>query len=154
MRFGLKMKSALRISVIVLSILILIVSIKLGSKFFSRQDGVDEWIEKTAKGSQKTRAVLKQAAHDYKDLLANSADREKSNEAYYRLLRTKNCGRYILKEETDDVFHGLLAQILNSYDRSRAWIKANVNMKGVHRFGNLESDWKSDCRFDVDKMEN
>ena len=154
------MKNKLRMIMVIVGISLIFIIVRgafesaASDSSIVRSD-VDVWIQKNFAHSEKLQALLRQAAVDYQFLLTQVDDREKSIKAYNQLMRSQYCGQYISKSlfsRSPDIFDQLLAQILNSYSLSRAWIRANKNMVGVPFYNLPESQWKNGCRFDPDRM--
>lgn len=118
------------------------------------RDDIDAWIDRTYPKSARARAALKQLASDYQYVLSVADDREKAKNAILaRFNQSLVCADQVFEKaylETER----LEAEILNTYERSERWLKADGYLSGTVIEMGSEEDRKSACRFDLAGLGN
>jgi hypothetical protein len=66
------------------------------------------------------------------------------------MARHGECLFYLKDEESFDIIDALLAKILNTRERSIAYIKYSDNLGGRIISGAPQKEWNDSCSFDVD----
>jgi hypothetical protein len=119
------------------------------------RDDVQRYIALTYPGSAKTRAVLTQATVTLQAALL-STNKETSIQIGIKRWRAVECLVYIRGAEDAYVHFGeLRARILNTDERSRAYIKSGDHLSGIDiPRVKEEGERKLLCDFDPDAMEN
>lgn len=117
------------------------------------RDDIERYIALTYPESARTRAALTQIAVALQVALLASNNRDASLAAASARLNAIDCLLFIHGTQTGRArFNELRAQILNTEDRTRAYITADNQLGGqVFEAG---IDTKSLCNFDPDKMPN
>jgi hypothetical protein len=117
------------------------------------RDDIQRYIVFSYQNSEKTRAVLlMQYAKSAQMSLLDADNKEASIQHTLSLQRAIECLYYIRPDDAEIVGGELYAQILNTDERSRAWIKAGQHVSG--QVFTISDDFKSTCDFDPDTMEN
>jgi len=124
----------------------------------SDQDGVRDDIQRyialTYPDSQKTRAALRQAAIALQKIILESPDVESALYNTELEARASECIRYIHPDNGRKIDNMLMAEFLNTLERSRAYLDYDSKLGG-HIFGTKDLDeYKSSCTFDPDSMED
>ena len=117
-------------------------------------DYVESYIEQHAAHSQKTRAALQQYARALQASLVDYRDVKASIEHAHERLDALDCLRYIHPHDNREIFNDLRAAILNTMERSRAYIQADSHMSGQIIEDTPDGLMKSKCQFDPETMEN
>jgi len=115
-------------------------------------DYIDTYIDATYPSSEKTRTALREYAKNLQISLLDAEDEELSvqhaSDGSYRLA----CIRYVLPDDAYEVFKTLRAEILNTDERSRAYILHDSQLGGHVFTGQLNE--AASCNFDVDSLAN
>lgn len=119
------------------------------------RDDVQRYIALSYQNSEKTRAALSQSAFSMQGFLLDANDKDASLTHALEDTSALDCLIYILGiDGAMGAFGDLRAEVLNTPDRSRAYIKANQQLSG-HNFQLTPIDQrKLGCAFDPDSMEN
>ncbi|MDH3391983.1 MAG: hypothetical protein OEL85_09330, partial [Desulfobulbaceae bacterium] len=118
------------------------------------RDDIQRYIALTYPDSQKTRAALKQYTLAFQKATLESPDEERALHNTEYMHRASECLWYIYSENSIKMSDTLLAEFLNTMDRSRAYLAYNSKLGG-HTFGGKDFDeYKSSCTFDPDLMED
>jgi len=122
----------------------------------SDQDGIRDDIQRyiglTYPNSQKTRAALRQATMALQKIILESPDEESALYNTELEARASECIWYIHPDDGRKIDNTLMAEFLNTPERSRAYLEYNSHLGG-HVFGGKDLDeYKSSCTFDPDTM--
>ncbi len=118
------------------------------------RDDIQRYIALTYPDSQKTRAALRQYTLAFDKVVLESPDEENALNNTEYLNRGHECVWYIHSEQSIKIKDLLIAEYLNTVERSRAYLDFNDKLGG-HVFGGKDFDeYKSSCTFDPDAMED
>jgi hypothetical protein len=118
------------------------------------RDDIQRYIALTYADSQKTRASLRQAAIALQKIILESPGEESALRNTELETRASECIRYIHPENGRRIDNTLMAEFLNTIERSRAYLEYDAKLGG-HIFGRKKIDeYKSSCAFDPDQMED
>jgi hypothetical protein len=118
------------------------------------RDDIQRYIALTYPDSQKTRAALRQAAIALQKIILESPDVEPALYNTELEARASECIRYIHPDAGREIDNMLLAEFLNTLDRSRAYLEYDAKLSG-HVFGVKNIDeYRSSCSFEPDLMED
>jgi hypothetical protein len=122
------------------------------------RDDVQRYIYLTYPNDLKVQAALIQFANEYQGLLPQAGDRDAAYNHAVKLSKNLDCLGGIKDEEGKDavdtikISAALRAVILNTKERSLAYIKFSDNLGGQHIGGYPLKEWKRGCAFDVDAI--
>lgn len=116
------------------------------------RDDIQRYIYFTYPDNEKVRVALSQAAIEYQGLLAQSNDPDAAFNHATRMARHGECLDYIQGETASDTLAALKAEILNTKERSLAYLNFNNNLVGEIILGAPFQNWKNSCSFDVDAI--
>jgi hypothetical protein len=122
------------------------------------RDDVQRYIALTYPNEPKVRAALTQFANQYQGLLPQLDDRDAAYNHAVKLSRHLDCLGGIEREvgkDADDTIKisaALRAVILNTKERSLAYIRFSDNLGGQQISGTPLEEWKTACAFDVDAI--
>lgn len=116
------------------------------------RDDIQRYIAIEYPHSEKMRRVLTDKAKADQALILNAHDKEKVLEINVEQDKTIDCLWYIDPGAASANRKKLKAQMLNTEERIRAWIKADSHLGGMTF--RLPDDDKAQCNFDPDQMEN
>ncbi len=116
------------------------------------RDDIQRYIAIEYPDSEKIRRVLTDKAKADQAFILNADDREKVLEANTEQGKAIDCLWYIDPETASTNYKKLKAQVLNTEERIRAWIKADSQLGGMTF--SVPLDGKAQCTFDPDQMEN
>lgn len=116
------------------------------------RDDIQRYIAIEYPNSEKMRRVLTDKAKADQALILNAYDKEKVLEINAEQDKTIDCLWYIDPEMASTHRKKLQAEMLNTEERIRAWIKADSHLGGMTF--RLPDDKKAQCTFDPDQMEN
>jgi hypothetical protein len=118
------------------------------------RDDIQRYIALTYPGSQKTRAALRQAAIALQKIILGSPNEESALRNTELEARASECIWYIHPNEGHKIDNMLMAEFLNTVERSRAYLMYDSKLGG-HVFGGKDIDeYRSSCTFDPDMMED
>jgi len=118
------------------------------------RDDIQRYIALTYPESQKTRAALRQATIALQKIILESPDVESALRNTELEARASECIRYIHPNEGRKIDNTLMAEFLNTFERSRGYLTYNSKLGG-HVFGGKDLDeYKTSCTFDPDTMED
>jgi hypothetical protein len=100
--------------------------------------------------NQKVRLALTEIAKQYQTLLMQANDPDAVFNNATKMARHGECLDFIKGEVAADILAALRAEILNTRERSLAYIKYNNNLSGEIILGRPLADWKNSCAFDID----
>ncbi|SDU66649.1 hypothetical protein [Desulfobacula phenolica] len=118
------------------------------------RDDIQRYIYVTYPNEEKVRLSLTQIAKNYQELLPDSGDPEKAYENVKKLNRSRSCLYYIKNgiRGAKDIADALFAKILNTEERSLAYLEFSNNLAGKTLSLTPIKDRKSCCLFDVDTI--
>ena len=116
------------------------------------RDDIQRYIYFAYPDEEKVRVALTQVALEYQGLLSQSNDPDAAFNHATRMSRHGECLDYIQGEAAADTLAALRAEILNTKERSLAYINYNNNLAGEIILGAPVQDWKNSCNFDVDAI--
>jgi hypothetical protein len=118
------------------------------------RDDIQRYIALNYPESEKTRAALRQASFALQKAILESHDEESALYNTELEARASECIRYIHPDEGRKIDNLLVAEFLNTLERSRAYLEYNSKLGG-HVFGTKDMDeYKTSCTFDPDLMED
>jgi hypothetical protein len=118
------------------------------------RDDIQRYIALTYPDSQKTREALRQAVIALQKIILESPDKERALRNTELEARASECIRYIYPEDGRKIDNTLMAEFLNTIERSRAYLEYDSKLGG-HVFGRKKIDeYKTSCTFDPDAMED
>ena len=120
------------------------------------RDDIERYIALTYPDSAKTRAALTQIALAIQAALLDANDKGASVDHAIERLNAIRCLRYVRgSSEANSIFNTFRAQLLNTKERSIAYISADDQLGGQVFPGRPPADQlKSTCTFDPDVMKN
>ncbi|MDR4498499.1 MAG: hypothetical protein MRK02_11360 [Candidatus Scalindua sp.] len=116
------------------------------------RDDIQRYIYFTYPDDEKLRLALTHYAIEFQGVLADAHDREASYNHATNMSRHNECLFYLKDEESFDISDALLAEILNTRERSIAYITYSDNLGGKTFKGAPMKEWKDSCSFDVDAI--
>ncbi len=116
------------------------------------RDDIQRFIALNHPDSEKLRAALTQYTRGLQQALLVRDDKALALNAASELDRAGECLWFLLDEEAPDIKNELLARILNTVERSRAYLTYNAQLFGG--IFPIASDLKSSCAFDPDALPN
>lgn len=118
------------------------------------RDDIQRYIALTYPDSQKTRAALRQFVLALNKAVLASPDEESALNNTELEARASECLWYIHAEESIKISNLLMAEYLNTVERSRAYLEYDAKLGG-HVFGSRDFvEYKTSCTFDPDLMED
>ena len=114
------------------------------------RDDIQRYIYFTYPDEEKVRLALTQIAMEYQGLLSQANDPDAAFNHATRMSRHGECLDYIQGEAAADTLAAIKAEILNTKERSLAFINYNNNLAGEIILGAPLQNWKNSCNFDVD----
>ena len=116
----------------------------------SVRDDIQRYIYYAYPDNELIRVALTQVAIEYQGLLSQANDREAVLYHAKRMSSHGECLDFIQGEIASDTLASLKAQVLNTKERSLAYIKYNNNIAGKIIIGAPLKDWKKSCTFNPD----
>jgi hypothetical protein len=116
------------------------------------RDDVQRYIYLTYPEDPKVQAALIQFANEYQGLLLQAGDRDAAYNHAVKLSRSLDCLGYIKGEDALKISPALRAVILNTRERSLAYITFSDNLAGEHIASLPLKEGKNGCAFDVDAL--
>ncbi|MDP6583402.1 MAG: hypothetical protein QF535_02015, partial [Anaerolineales bacterium] len=114
------------------------------------RDDIQRYIYFTYPDDEKLRLGLTYYAKEFQGVLADADDREAAYEHAIMMARHGECLDYLKGDDSIYISRALRAEILNTRERSIAYITYSDNLGGrVIRDAPLD-EWKDSCSFDVD----
>ena len=118
------------------------------------RDDIQRYIALTYPDSQKTRAALRQFTLALNKAVLESPDEESALRNTELEARASECLWYINSNQSIKMSDLLMAEYLNTMERSRAYLEYNAKLGG-HVFGSSDFDeYKFSCTFEPDAMED
>lgn len=114
------------------------------------RDDIQRYIYFTYPDDKKLRLGLTYYAIEFQGVLKDANDREASYDHATKMHRNVECLFYLKDEEAIDICNALRAKILNTRERSMAYITYSDNLGGRVISGAPLKEWKGSCSFDVD----
>ncbi|MFC1684024.1 hypothetical protein ACFL0R_00935 [Pseudomonadota bacterium] len=114
------------------------------------RDDIQRYIYLTYPANEKVRLAITQIAIQYQGLLSQADEPEAAFFHATKLARHGECLDYIVGEASGDIIAALKAEILNTRERSIAYIKFNDNLAGAIIIGAPLKEWKNSCDFELD----
>ncbi|BBO18640.1 protein metal binding site [Candidatus Brocadia pituitae] len=114
------------------------------------RDDIQRYIYLTYPDDKKLRLGLTYYAKEFQGVLEDANDREAAYEHANKMARHGECLFYLKGEESIDIRRALRATILNTRERSLAYITYSDNLGGRFIKGAPLMEWKHSCSFDVD----
>lgn len=114
------------------------------------RDDIQRYIYFAYPDNEKVRVALTQIAIEYQGLLSQASDPDAAFNHATRMARHGECVDYIQGETASDTLAALKAEILNTKERSLAYINYSNSLGGEMIFGAPLQEWKNSCNFDVD----
>lgn len=118
------------------------------------RDDIQRYIALTYPGSQKTRAALRQFALSLNKTILESPDVESALLNTELEARAQDCLWYIHSNNSIRMSDLLMAEYLNTLERSKAYLEYNSKLGGQVFGGKDFDEFKSSCAFDPDLMED
>jgi len=120
------------------------------------RDDIERWIGLNYRNSEKTRMALTQAYYPLQNFMIHA--RENDRDAVYNdmdaMQRASECLHYIHPEEAYLLMRELKAEVLNTSDRTYAYLDSS-RMLGGGTFPSAPfSKWNQSCTFDSDALED
>jgi len=116
------------------------------------RDDIQRWIYLTYPDDEKLRLALLQNARGFQQILARGGDPAVVRELAAQSMRDGECLFYIIDEDAVNISRELDARVVNTRERSLAYITYNENLAGKIIRGTKPRDWKNSCSFDVDAV--
>lgn len=116
------------------------------------RDDIQRYIATEYPHSEKTRRVLTDMAKANQEFLLSADDKDKVLEATKEQSKQVSCIFYIDPQKAYQMQKELTAEILNTEERVRTWIKADAHLGGMSF--SLPDDEKAQCSFDPDQLDN
>jgi len=118
------------------------------------RDDIQRYIVLTYPDSQKTRTAMRQFAIALNKAILESPDEESALINTEFMHRASECLWYIHSRQSIKMSDFLMAEYLNTLERSKAYLEYN-SMLGGNVFGGKDIDeYRSSCTFDPDAMED
>ncbi len=118
------------------------------------RDDIQRYIALTYPDSQKTRAALRQFTSAFHKAILQSPDRESALNNVEDMHRAQECLWYIHSRSSIKISDSLMAEYLNTMERSLAYLDYNKKLGGTI-FGSKDlNEYKTSCTFDPDSMED
>ena len=118
------------------------------------RDDIQRYIALTYPDSRKTREAFRQFALALDKATLVTSDEESALRNVESMHRAIECLWYIHSEHSIKMSDLLMAEYLNTYARSRAYLEYDAKLSG-HVFGGKDIDeYRSSCSFDPDLMED
>jgi len=114
------------------------------------RDDIQRYIYFTYPDDKKLRLGLTYYAIEFQGVLKDANDREAAYDHANKMARHGECLYYLKGRDSFDIIDLLLAEILNTRERSIAYIKYSDNLGGRFIRGAPRKEWKDSCSFDVD----
>jgi len=114
------------------------------------RDDIQRYIYFTYPDDEKLRLGLTYYAKEFQGILADADDREAAYEHAIKMARHGECLNYLKGDDSIYIERALDAEILNTRERSIAYITYSNNLGGRVIDGAPLKEWKDSCSFDVD----
>ena len=114
------------------------------------RDDIQRYIYFTYPDDKKLRLGLTYYAKEFQGVLKDANDREAAYDHAIKMTRHGECLWYLKGEGSIDILNALRAEILNTRERSIAYITHSDNLGGRIISLAPRKEWKDSCSFDVD----
>ncbi len=114
------------------------------------RDDIQRYIYYTYPENEKVRVALTQIAKEYQGILSQPDNHDVAFNHATMMARHRECLFFISGESSLDMSSALQAAILNTDERSRAYINYSNNLGGEIILGAPIENWKNSCNFNVD----
>ena len=114
------------------------------------RDDIQRYIYFTYPDEEKLRLAITCYAKEFQGVLADADDREASYEHSIKMARHGECLFHLKGRESIYIRRALRAEILNTRERSIAYIIYSDNLGGRLIRKAPRKEWKNSCSFDVD----
>lgn len=118
------------------------------------RDDVQRYIVQAYPNSEKTRKAVTQLAISVQDTLLSFDDKGKALDSANAMFRAIDCLFYVRPDDAYEVSSKLKAEILNTYDRSLAYLKADSLLSGESFLFAPKKEWENSCNFNPDELSN
>jgi hypothetical protein len=118
------------------------------------RDDIQRYIALTYPDSQKTRAALRQFTLSFQKAVLKSPDRESALNNVEDLHRAQECLWYIHSRNSIKLSDFLMAEFLNTIERSKAYIEYDRKLSGSVFSSKDLREYKTSCAFNPDIMED
>lgn len=118
------------------------------------RDDVQRFISRTYSEDKLLALALTEYAKLFQVILQNTSDRDIAFNNAKKLSAIYECVHYIQGKVEKDTFSGLRAEILNTKERTIAFLKFNNNLAGQILISNPQQKWKESCEFNIDEIEH
>lgn len=115
------------------------------------RDDIQRYIYFTYPDDKKLRLGLTYYAKEFQGVLKDANDREACYNHTVKMDRHVECLFYLKGRDAVDICTALLAKILNTRERSMAYITYSDNLGGRSIRSAPQKEWKDSCAFDVDE---
>jgi len=120
------------------------------------RDDIERWIGLNYRSSEKTRMALTQVYYPLQNFMIHA--RENDRDAVYNdmdvLQRASECLHYIHPEEAYLLMRELKAEVLNTSDRTYAYLDSSRMLSGGSFPSAPFSKWNQSCTFEPDALED
>lgn len=116
------------------------------------RDDIQRYIYFAYPNDEKVQAALTEVAKQYQILLPTASDPDAAFNNATKMARHGECLDYIKGEDAADILSALRAEVLNTRERSIAYITYSDTLGGEIILGKPLADWKTSCAFDVDAI--
>lgn len=114
------------------------------------RDDIQRYIHSAYIDDETVQMALTEVAKQYQALLAQADDPDAAFNHATRNARHGECLDFLKGEEAADILAGLKAEILNTRERSLAYIAYNENLAGEMILGRPLTEWADSCAFSVE----
>ena len=114
------------------------------------RDDIQRYIYFTYPDDEKLRLGLTYYAKEFQGVLADADDREAVYNYAIKMARHGECLFYIKGRDSTNIRRAIRAEILNTRERSIAYITYSDNLGGRVISKSPINEWKDSCSFDVD----
>jgi hypothetical protein len=116
------------------------------------RDDIQRYIYFTYPDEEKVRSALTQVALQWQGLLSQANDPEAAYFHTTKMMRHGECLDYMKGRIAGKMIAALDAEVLNTRERSIAYINHSKSLGGAMISGAPLKEWKNSCAFDVDAM--
>ena len=116
------------------------------------RDDIQRYIYFAYPNEEKTRLALTEVAKQYQILLMQVNDPDAVFNNAIKMKRHRECIWFLKGEDAADILASVRAEILNTNERSLAYIKYSDGLAGEIILARPIADWKNGCAFDVDAI--
>ena len=114
------------------------------------RDDIQRYIYFTYPDDEKLRLGLTYYAKEFQEVLADADDREAAYNHAIKMARHGECLFYIKGRDSTNIRRAIRAEILNTRERSIAYITYSDNLGSRVIRKTPINEWKDSCSFDVD----